>query len=63
MRGIGGINVARLCPMDLELFGRRIATEILVVDANLVLLGRHDVFDAFVLAFDQRARTILIEPY
>jgi hypothetical protein len=63
MRGIGGISRGRLCPMDLELFGRRVATEILVVEANLVLLGRRDVFDAFVFGFDQRAGQILIDPY
>lgn len=62
-RGVGGISQARLCPMDLELFGRRVATEVLVVDANIVLLGRRDVFDAFVFAFDQRAGLVLIEPY
>jgi hypothetical protein len=49
--------------MDLELFGRRVATEVLVVDTSLVLLGRRDVFDAFVFGFDQRAGQILIDPY
>src|SRR5688500_8656776 len=62
MRGVGGVSRARLCPLDIELFGHRIATEVLVTDAKLILLGR-DVFDFFVFAFDQRAGLVLIEPY
>ncbi|HEY7034959.1 MAG TPA: hypothetical protein VH482_26700 [Thermomicrobiales bacterium] len=47
------------------MLGQRIATEILVLETNivLVLLGRHDVFRAFQFGFDERARTLLVEPY
>ena len=62
MRGVGGVARGRLCPMDIELFGRRIATEVLIGETELILLGR-DVFDAFVFGFDQRAGLVLIEPY
>ena len=61
--GIGGVARARRCPMDLLILGRRIGTEILVVEANVVLLGRQDVFAAFQFGFDERARTLLVEPY
>ena len=63
IRGIGGTTRARRCPMDLHILGRRIGTEILVVEANVVLLGRHDVFAAFQFGFDERASLLLIEPY
>jgi hypothetical protein len=62
MRGVGGLGRGRLCPMDIELVGRRIATEVLIGETELILLGR-DVFDFFVFAFDQRAGLVLIEPY
>ncbi len=63
VRGIGGTTRARRCPIDLLILGRRIGTEILVVDANVVLLGRRDVFAAFLFGFDERGQTLLIEPY
>jgi hypothetical protein len=63
IRGVGGITRARRCPMDLLILGRRIGPEILVVEANVVLLGRRDVFAAFSFGFDERAGTLLIEPY
>ena len=63
IRGVGGIVRARRCPMDLLILGRRIGAEILVVEANVVLLGRQDVFAAFQFGFDERARILLIEPY
>jgi hypothetical protein len=60
----GGTARARRCPVDLTVFGRRIGTEILIVDkSEIVLLGRRDVFAAFQFGFDERARTLLIEPY
>lgn len=63
VRGPGGVTRARRCPIDLLIFGRRIGTEILVVEANTVLLGRHDVFAAFQFGFDERAASLLVEPY
>jgi hypothetical protein len=63
IRGIGGIARARRCPIDLLIFGRRIGTEIFVVERGAILLGRHDVFAAFQFGFDERANTLLIEPY
>jgi hypothetical protein len=63
IRGVGGLTRARRCPIDLLILGRRIGTEILVVEANVVLLGRRDVFAAFQLGFDERVATLLIEPY
>jgi hypothetical protein len=47
----------------LGILGRRISTEVLVVEADLVLLGRRDVFAAFQFGFDDRAKLLLIEPY
>ena len=47
----------------MHFFGRRIGTEILVVKSEVVLLGRRDVFAAFQFGFDERANTLLIEPY
>lgn len=61
--GVGGRGWARRCPLELELFGRRIATEVYVVEGAIVLLGRQDVFAAFQFGFDERAQTLLIEPY
>lgn len=63
IRGIGGATRARRCPIDLLIFGHRIGTEILVVETNIVLLGRRDVFAVFQFGFDERAKTLLIEPY
>jgi hypothetical protein len=65
IRGPGNVTRARLCPIDINMLGQRIATEILVLETNivLVLLGRHDVFRAFQFGFDERARTLLVEPY
>jgi hypothetical protein len=63
IRGVGGITRARRCPIDLLILGRRIGTEILVLETNVVLLGRRDVFAAFQFGFDERASTLLIEPY
>jgi len=63
VRGVGGLSRARLCPIDLNFLGRRIPVEILVVEANTVLLGRHDVFRAFQYGFDERAELLLVEPY
>ena len=63
IRGVGGLTRARRCPIDLLIFGRRIGTEILVVETTTVLLGRHDVFAAFQFGFDERAGSLLVEPY
>jgi hypothetical protein len=61
--GIGGMRRARLCPMDATILGRRIPIEMLVVEADLVLLGRQDVFRAFQFGFDERADLLLVDPY
>src|SRR5437867_1778546 len=37
IRGPGGIIRARLCPVDINMLGSRIATEILVLETNIVL--------------------------
>jgi hypothetical protein len=64
IHGVGGLEPVRRCPIDLMIMGRRIATEILVVRRkDLVLLGRQDVFNAFQIGFDERAETLLVEPY
>src|SRR5688572_20310828 len=63
IRGIGGVTRVRRCPIDPLILGRRIGTEILVVEAKVVVLGRRDVFAAFQFGFDERAQTLLIEPY
>ncbi len=63
VQGLGGMARARRCPIDLLIFGRRIGTEILVVESNIVLLGRHDVFAMFQFGFDERAANLLVEPY
>jgi hypothetical protein len=63
VRGVGGLSRARLCPIDMNILGRRIPVEILVVEHHIVLLGRHDVFRAFQFGFDERAELLLIEPY
>ena len=63
VRGVGGIIRARRCPIDLLILGRRIGTEILVVETNVVLLGRRDLFAAFQFGFDERSSTLLVEPY
>lgn len=62
-KGAGGSGRARLCPIDLNILGHRIPTEILVIDGNVVLLGRHDIFRAFQFGFDERAELLLVEPY
>ena len=62
--GAGGISRARLCPIDMNILGRRLAMEILVIEAeDTVLLGRHDIFRAFQFGFDERAELLLVEPY
>lgn len=63
IRGIVGQTRARLCPIDMNILGRRISLEILVVEADIVLLGCHDIFRAFQFGFDERASTLLVEPY
>jgi hypothetical protein len=65
IRGAGGVTRTRRCPIDISILGYRIATEILVVETNvvLVLLGRHDIFRAFQFGFDERAEVLLVEPY
>lgn len=63
IRGVGGLTRGRRCPIDLLILGRRIGTEILVVDRGAILLGRSDVFAAFQFGFDERASLLLIEPY
>jgi hypothetical protein len=62
-KGPSGFGRVRLSPIDLTILERRIAAEILVVDANIVHLGRHDVFRAFQFGFDERAELLLVEPY
>ena len=63
VRGVGGIRAARLCPMDVTILGRRVPIEMLVIEADLVLLGRHEVFRAFQFGFDERANVLLVDPY
>ncbi len=63
IRGAGGFSRSRLCPMDLTILGRRVPTEVLVVETNIILLGRNDVFRAFQFGFDERAELQLVEPY
>jgi hypothetical protein len=48
----------------MALFGRRLATETLVVESSVdpVLLGRHDIFRALEFGFDERAELLLVEP-
>jgi hypothetical protein len=63
VRGVSGMLRARLCPIDLTLLGRRVPVEILVVEPNIVLLGRHDIFRAFQFGFDERSDLLLVDPY
>jgi hypothetical protein len=49
--------------MDLEVLGTRIGTDLLIVERELVVLGRHDVFNVLQFGFDERAKLLLIEPY
>ena len=63
VRGIGGVTRDRRCPIDLLIYGVRIDTEVLVVSSHHIVLGRHDVFNAFQFGFDERAKLLLIEPY
>jgi hypothetical protein len=61
--GVGGLTRARLCPIDISILGRRIPLEICVVEADIVILGRHEIFRAFQFGFDERAEVLLVEPY
>jgi hypothetical protein len=63
VRGVGGVTRARRCPIDLLILNRRIGTEILAVESTTVLLGRNDVFTEFQFGFDERAASLLVEPY
>jgi hypothetical protein len=63
VRGVGGVTRARRCPIDILILGRRIGTEILVVETNTLLLGRHDIFAEFQVGFDERSAILLVEPY
>ena len=63
VRGVGGLLSAHFCPMDLTILGQRIPLEILVVDTEILVLGRHDVFRAFQFGFDELAQLLLVEPY
>jgi hypothetical protein len=63
VRGIGGLSRARLCPIDLNILGRLIPVEVFVVEAGVVLLGRHDIFRVFQFGFDELAGLTLVEPY
>ena len=67
VRGVGGFVESYVCPVELEIEGRRFAAEVNFVDdparRTLALLGRHDVFMQFQFGFDQRARQLLVEPY
>jgi hypothetical protein len=63
IRGVGGLQPARICPMDLTIMGQRLPLEVLVADVDILVLGRHDVFRAFQFAFDERAQLLLVEPY
>jgi hypothetical protein len=62
--GTSGVSRARLCPIAVNILGRRLAIEILVIEIeDIVLLGRHDIFRAFQFGFDERAEVLLVEPY
>ncbi len=63
VKGVGGALRGRLCPIDLTLLERRVPVEMLVVEPNIVLLGRHDIFRAFQFGFDERAELLLVDPY
>lgn len=63
LRGIGGFSRARLCPIDVNVLGHRIPIEVFVVEADVVLLGRHDIFRVFQFGFDELAELTLVEPY
>ena len=63
LRGVGGPVDAFGCEVEMEIEGRRFPAEVRFVPTRTALLGRHDVFLQFVFAFDQRARTLFVEPY
>jgi hypothetical protein len=63
LRGIGGLSRARLCPIDVNVLGHRVPLEVYVVEEDVVLLGRHDVFRAFQFGFDELAEFTLVEQY
>jgi hypothetical protein len=49
--------------MDVTILGRRVPIEMLVVEEELVLIGRHDLFRVFQFGFDERADVLLVDPY
>ena len=65
--GVGGAVSVLVCPIELEIEGRRFAADVnFVTDPSprsLALLGRQDVFEQFRIGFDQRNLTVLLEPY
>lgn len=61
--GVGGSLTAHVCPVEMELEGRRFPVEARFVPMPIALLGRNDVFARFLVAFDQRAQALLVEPY
>lgn len=63
MRGVGGRVEAHACEVEIEMVARRFPAEVRFVPSIVSLLGRHDVFMQFRFAFDQRAQTLLVEPY
>jgi hypothetical protein len=63
VRGVGGSLTASVCEVEIEAEGLRFTAETRFVPMVVALLGRHDVFLAFMFAFDQRAQTLFVEPY
>lgn len=63
VRGVGGMQRARLCPMDLTILGLRVPLEVLVAETDILILGRDDVFRALQFGFDERSELLLAEPY
>jgi len=63
IRGVGRAVEAYGCLVDVEIEGRRFPAEVRFVPTATALLGREDVFMQLKFAFDQRAHTLLVEPY
>jgi hypothetical protein len=64
--GVGGATAVFVCPIELEVAGRRFAAEVhfsSAIHSTVALLGRHDVFRQFQFGFDERGQVLLVEPY
>ena len=65
-QGVGGSAPTFVCPLALEVEGRRFNANVRFTNAlapTLALLGRLDVFRQFRFGFDERAMELWLEAY